>query len=248
MDLGLTGKVVLVTGGSRGIGKATAEAFSAEGATVIITYREDEASAKAVAAELGTDPLHYALEERGSGDRLMAVLSRQWGTVDVLVANALSRPSRRPQGTHFEDIPPEQWESSMSANLHATLRLAQLAVAGMRARRWGRLAFISSHVVHDGAAGQEFYATGKAAWHGLVRSLAWDVAADGVLANVVCPGLTCTEGVMTDLPAAIRDSEIRRTPTGRLSSPADIANTVAFLCSAANGSITGSHLTVAGGR
>jgi 3-oxoacyl-[acyl-carrier protein] reductase len=118
----------------------------------------------------------------------------------------------------------------------------------MRRRGWGRLAFISSHIVHDGAPGQEFYGAGKAALHGLVRSLAWDAGPDGVLANVVCPGLTTTDGVLTQLPDEVRQRELRRTPTGRLSTPEDIATAVAFLCSAANTNITGTELTVAGGR
>jgi NAD(P)-dependent dehydrogenase (short-subunit alcohol dehydrogenase family) len=248
MDLGLAGKVVLVTGGSRGIGKATAEAFRSEGATVVITYREDAAAAKAVAERLGTCPLRYALEEPDSAEQLMAAVIREWGATDVLVANALARAARRPQGTRFEDIHPAQWERSVSANLHGTLRLAQLAVAGMRPRGWGRLAFISSHVVQDGQPGQEFYAAGKAGLHGLIPSLAWDAGPDGILANVICPGLTTTKGVLTDLPATIRDRERGRTPTGRLSTPADIAQAVVFLCSQANGNITGQRLTVAGGR
>jgi 3-oxoacyl-[acyl-carrier protein] reductase len=248
MDLGIAGKLVLVTGGSRGIGRAVAEAFAAERARTVITYHQDEASALAVAETLGTKPVRYAIGERESADRLMAAVTQEWGEVDILVANALARSPRRLPGRHFEDISPQEWTASTGANAYGAIRLAQLAVGAMRRRQWGRIAFISSHVVHDGQAGQEFYAAGKAALHGLARSLAWDAGAAGVLANVVCPGLTTTDGVLTHLPEAVRQRELLATPTGRLSSPEDIAGAVVFLCSAVNRGITGSHLTIAGGR
>jgi 3-oxoacyl-[acyl-carrier protein] reductase len=248
MDLGIAGRLALVTGGSRGIGRAIAEAFAAECARTVITYHEDEASALAVAETLGTKPLRYAMGEPGSADRLMAEVTQEWGEVDILVTNAWARSPRRAAGRHFEDVAPPEWTASITTNAYDPIRLAQLAVGAMRRRRWGRIAFLSSHVVHDGQAGQEFYAAGKAALHGLARSLAWDAGADGVLANVVCPGLTTTEGVLTHLPEEVRRRELLRTPTGRLSSPEDIAGAVVFLCSAVNRAITGAHLTVAGGR
>jgi 3-oxoacyl-[acyl-carrier protein] reductase len=248
MDLGIAGKLALVTGGSRGIGRAIAEALAAEGARTVITYHEDEASALVVAEALGNKPVRYTMGEPGSAERLMATVIQQWGEVDIVVANALSRSPRRTPGQHFEDVAPPEWMDSISANAYDTIRLAQLAVAGMRRRQWGRIVFLSSHVVHDGQAGQEFYAAGKAALHGLARGLAWDAGADGVLTNVVCPGLTTTDGVLTHLPEEVRQRELLRTPTGRLSSPEDIAGAVVFLCSAVNRAITGSHLTVAGGR
>lgn len=248
MDLGIAGRLVLVTGGSRGIGQAIARAFAAEHACTVITYHEDEASALAVAEALGTKPVQYAMGESGSADRLMAAVTQEWGTVDILVANALARSPRRAPGQHFEDVAPQEWTSAIGTNAYDAIRLAQLAVSGMRRQQWGRIAFISSHVVADGQAGQEFYAAGKGALHGLVRSLAWDAGADGVLANVVCPGLTATAGVLANLPEEVRRRELARTPTGRLSSPEDIAAAVVFLCSEVNRGITGSHLTVAGGR
>jgi NAD(P)-dependent dehydrogenase (short-subunit alcohol dehydrogenase family) len=248
MDLGIAEKVALVTGGSRGIGRAVAEAFAAEGAHTVITYREDEASAVAVAETLGTKPVQYTMGDPGSADRLMATVEQEWGGADILVTNALARAPRRPSGQHFEDVAPQQWAASIATNLNDTIRLAQLAVAGMRRRGWGRIAFVSSHVVHDGQAGQEFYAAGKAALHGLARSLAWDAGPDGVLVNVVCPGLTTTEGVLTHLPEEVRRRELQRTATGRLSTPQDVAGAVVFLCSAVNRAITGAPHTVAGGR
>ena len=253
MELGLAEKVVLVTGGTRGIGLATARAFAAEGARVAITYHNEESAGVDVTGELGADAgrslaVHYSLDEPNSADRAIAAVVERWERVDVLVTSAVRRQRRRPPGTRFEDVPAAEWEPALAANLAGTIRLAQLAVAGMRTRGWGRLALISSHVVHNGQAGQEFYAAGKAALHGLVRSLAWDAGRSGVLANVVSPGLTATDGVLAALPAELREREAALSPTGRLSSPKDVANAIVFLCSAANGNITGSALTVSGGR
>jgi 3-oxoacyl-[acyl-carrier protein] reductase len=140
------------------------------------------------------------------------------------------------------------WRPFLRDNLDQTVATALAVIPGMRRRGWGRIVLVSSHVTTDGRRGQEFYAAAKAALHGFCRSLAWDVGPDGILVNVVCPGLTTTEGVLTDLPAEVRDRERAHTPTGRLSTPEDVANTVVFLCSAANGNVSGETVTVAGGR
>ncbi|WP_395297493.1 SDR family NAD(P)-dependent oxidoreductase [Kitasatospora hibisci] len=253
MDLGLTGRTVLVTGASAGIGRQTARAFAAEGARVAVTYRTGEAKARALAEELGAAAgralaVPYDLGDPDSVAAAFAEVERRWGGVDVLVANALRRGRRRPPGSRTEEVPAAEWQPLLRDNLEQTLRTVQLVLPGMRARGWGRVALVSSHLARDGAPGQEFYAAGKAALHGFARSLAWDAGPDGVLVNVVSPGLTRTEGVLADLPAEVRERERLRTPTGRLSAPEDVARTVAFLCSEANGNITGAVVDVSGGR
>ncbi|WP_405016268.1 SDR family oxidoreductase [Kitasatospora sp. NBC_00070] len=253
VDLGLTDRVVLVTGASAGIGRQTARAFAAEGARVALTYRTGEDRARALVEELGGAAdralaVPYDLADPGSVDAALAEVERRWGAVHVLVANALRRGRRRPPGGRTEQVPAGEWQPLLRDNLEQTLRTVQLVLPGMRARGWGRVALLSSHLTRDGAPGQEFYAAGKAALHGFARSLAWDAGPDGVLVNVVSPGLTRTDGVLADLPAELRDRETGRTPTGRLSTPDEVARTIAFLCSAANGNITGSVVEVSGGR
>jgi len=253
VDTGLKGRTVLVTGGSSGIGAATARAFAAEGARVALTYRDDREAAERLAAELGSErglalPVRYSLAEPATAESAVAAVEEQLGGVDVLVANAVRWAPRRPTERHFEDVPPAEWDGFLDDNLTRTLRTVQLAVPGMRARGWGRIVLISSHVALDGQRGQEFYAAAKSALHGFARSLACDVGPDGILVNVVCPGLTSTRRVRTGLPAEIRERELSRTPTGRLSLPEDIANAVVMLGSAANGNTTGQVLVVAGGR
>ena len=253
MDLGLKGRTVLVTGASSGIGAAIARAYAAEGARVALTYRDDGAGGERLARELGADQdsamaLRYSLADPGTVESAVEEVTGRWGGVDVLVANAVRWAPRRAPGEHFEDVPAGEWTAFLDDNLGPTLRTVQLAVAGMRERSWGRVVLISSHVALDGHRGQEFYGAAKSALHGFARSLAWDLGPDGVLVNVVAPGLTATRRVLDGLPAEVRERETRATPTGRLSSPEDVASTVLFLGSAANGNITGQIVTVAGGR
>jgi 3-oxoacyl-[acyl-carrier protein] reductase len=189
----------------------------------------------------------YALEDPSAAEQVLAHVMSSWDRIDIVVHCAVRR-GQRPAGRHFEDVPVDEWDPGLAGDLSAAIRLSQLSVGAMRARGWGRLVLLSSHVVRNGHAGQEFYAAGKAALHGLVRSLAWDAGRSGILANVVCPGLTTTEGVLGKLPASVREAEAALTPTGRLSDPADVAGAIAFLCSGANRNITGSVVPVSGGR
>jgi len=253
MDLGLSDRTVLVTGATGGIGQAVTRAFAAAGARVAIAYRSARETAEKLAADVeamgvAALPVRYALDEPDSAARAVAAVEEHLGGVDVLVANAVRWGRRREPGTHFDDVPTAEWEPVIAENLAPTIRTVQRVLPGMRRRGWGRVALISSHVAVDGLRGQEFYGAAKAGLHGFARSLAWDAGPDGVLVNVVCPGLTTTERVLTGLPVPIREREIGHTPTGRLSSPEDVAGAVVFLCSAANGNITAETLTVAGGR
>lgn len=253
MNMGLEGRTVLVTGASSGIGAALARGYAAEGAHVALTYRSDREGAERLARELGADDgtamaVRYSLAEPDTVESAVATVTERWGGVDVLVANAVRWAPRRTPGEHFEDVASDGWRTFLDDNLAPTLRTAQLVVAGMRARSWGRIVLISSHVALDGHRGQEFYGAAKSALHGFARSLAWDVGPDGVLVNVVCPGLTVTERVLTGLPEEIRKRETGLTPTGRLSTAEDVAGAVLFLGSAANGNTTGQIVTVAGGR
>jgi 3-oxoacyl-[acyl-carrier protein] reductase len=254
MDLGVTDKTALVTGATSGIGRRIAATLSAEGARVIVAYHSAEEEATKLANELGgTDgralAVRYALDDPESTTAVLAVAGDHWADVDIVVANAVRMMGRRRgRDVHFEDVPPAEWEPVIHQNLAPTVRLIQLLLPGMRRRGWGRIALMSSHIATDGHWGQEFYGAAKSGLHGFARSLSWDAAPDGVLVNVVCPGLTLTERALAGLPAELREQEARRTASGRLSTPAEVARVVAFICSAANGNMTGETITVAGGR
>ncbi|MBP0461296.1 SDR family NAD(P)-dependent oxidoreductase [Streptomyces montanisoli] len=251
--LGLAGRSVLVTGGTGGIGQAIARAYAAAGARVAVTYRTGREAADKLVAEVEADggrglAVHYDLEDTGSPARAVREVEERWGSLDVLVACAVRWGVRRAPGTRFEDVPEEDWLPVVDGNLAPAVRTVQCAVRSMRARGWGRVVLVSSHNALGGNRGQEFYGAAKAGLHGLARSLMWDVGADGVLVNVVAPGLTVTPRLAGGLPEPVRAREVAATPTGRLCTPDEVASAVLFLGSAANGNITGEALTVAGGR
>jgi NAD(P)-dependent dehydrogenase (short-subunit alcohol dehydrogenase family) len=250
MDLGLNGKAVLVTGGTRGIGHAIAIAYAAEGARVAITYANDEAAAQRCRDEIeshGTSGLvvHLDLSDDGSITSAVDQTVEAFGGLDVLVANAVRWPldAREP----LIDINPGTWRHALAANLEGTVTTARRALPHLTQSKAGRLVLISSGVSRHGRSGATAYSTAKGALDGLVASLKWEAGELEVLVNIVSPGFTVTENNLAHFPDELRESVRQQTPSGHLSVPADIAAAVAFLGSAANGNITGAYLPVAGG-
>lgn len=244
MDTGLKNRVVLVTGGSAGIGAATAIAFAREGAKVAITYQKDEQSADAVVAAItgfGGEAMRTPmdLEDLGSVQGAVDAVLERWEAVDVLVANAVRWGGGAPDpSVRFEDVAIEEWLAMINANLVGAAATVRAVLPAMRARQWGRIVLISSGVAEEGVPGPGPYGTAKAGIHGLARSLAWEGGRDGILVNVVAPGFTLTER-RPGIPQPIIDRLAAGTPTRRLSLPDDVAQVVVFLGSAANGNLTG---------
>lgn len=252
MDLGLAGKVVLVTGGSGDIGSAVARAFGAERARVCLTYHDNRARAEQVAEEvvrLGAEAMvaPFDLADAASIEAVVATVINQWDGVDVLVHAAL-RPEAAAWGIGFEDQSIDDWEDSLHANLWGTMATVRAVVPSMRIRGWGRIVLVAANALTEGVPGREAYAAGKAGLHGLARSLATSLGPAGILVNGVVLSLALTSKTKQFVPPPIVEQYRASTPTSRLSEPNGIADAIVFLASSANTNIAGALVPVTGGR
>lgn len=245
MQTEMNGRVVLVTGASKGVGAATARAFGAEHARVAITYNTDRAGAEAVASsieEVGGEAMIVPLQlgDPATATAAVEAVVQRWGDIDALVANAVDWGGDGPPdpGIRFEEVPLDHWQRMIDTNLIGTVAVIRSVLPGMRRKGWGRIVLISSSVAEEGVPGPGPYGTAKSGLYGLSRGLAWEGGRDGILVNVVAPGFTLTES-RADLPDAVTDMLAAGTPTRRLSSPDDVARLIVFLASDANGNLTG---------
>lgn len=256
MELGLKNRKVLITGATANIGAATAIAFGREGADVAITYSHNKAGAENTACELEkaggkARVLHFDLEDAQCAKRLVDDVVGRWGGLDVLVNNAVLWPDSGPgpMETTFDETP--DWERLLHGNLTGHMRVIYSALPALRKSEAGRIVTLSTSVIRRGVRGAAIYTAAKAGLHGLTRSLAWDVGHDGVLVNLVLPGWTMDGAAMPDpLPDDLQfllEEHKKNTPVGRLTASRHVADTIVFLCSAANGSITGEAVWVTGG-
>ena len=250
MDLGLEDKRVLITGGTRGIGRATARIFAAERARVAITYHTSAAAAGSMVQELGGGnracALRYDLADPVSIEQAVSAVEARWGGVDVVVANAQTWKWINPDDIPpYHEFPMDYWLARFRENVEGHLWTVRHALAGMRKRGWGRIALLSSITAAKGNPGAEIYSASKASLHGFVRSLMW--TRDGVLANVVAPGGTITESLEAVDPALL-ERAVQETPSGRLSTAEEVGRLIVFLCSEANGNVNGEIIHIAGGQ
>ena len=232
----MTGRVVLVTGGNRGIGLATAKRFAAAGDQVAVTSR----SGSAENAE-GILVVTCDVTDTASVDSAVSEVEQKLGPVEVLVSNAgITKDGLvlRMSDDDFVDV--------LDANLTGGFRVAKRVSKAMMKGRWGRMIFISSIVGLGGQAGQANYAASKAGLIGLAKSLAKEFASRNITANVICPGPIETDMLM-DLTEAQREAMLSVVPIGRLGQADEIAAAIEFLASEAAGYITGTVLPVDGG-
>ena len=242
MRIDLAGKVALVTGSTRGIGRAIAQGLHDAGARVAVCGR-DLAKAQAVAAELGGEAKGFAADvsDVASVQQLVAGVEAAFGQLDILVNNAgLTRDNLM---LRMKD---EDWDAVLDANLRGAFVATRAATRGMMKRRWGRVINIASIVGITGNKGQTNYAASKAGLIGLTKSVAKELASRNILANVVAPGFIETDmtAAMTPEAKAAMSGTI---PLARLGTPADVAGAVVFLASDAASYITGQVLVVDGG-
>lgn len=239
---GVAGKVVLVTGGTRGIGNSIAKALAGAGAKVAICGR-DAAKAEAAAAGLGGTAKGYACDvaDQAQVEKLIEAVEQDLGPIDVLVNNA----GITKDNLLFR-IGPDDWDAVLDTNLKAAFLLTKLTARGMIKRRWGRIINISSVVGLTGNKGQANYAASKAGLIGFTKSVAKELASRNVLVNAVAPGYIATE--MTEaISDEMKQALQAAIPLGRLGQGEDIAHAVLFLASDLASYITGQVLVVDGG-
>lgn len=242
----LEGKTALVTGGSRGIGRAVVQALARHGAKVAFVYQSNAAAAEQLVAEL--KPQHadvWALQadvrNKAAADDVVQKVIEKWGKLDILVNNA-----GVVRDTLLAMMSEEQWREVIDTNLSSVFNFCQAVTRPMMSARYGRIVNMSSVAAEVGNKGQTNYAASKGGVEGFTRCLAKELASRGVTVNAVAPGF-----IDTDMTAAIRnaaEAEIKKAiPARRLGQPDDIAQAVLFLVGDGASYITGQVLKVDGG-
>jgi len=245
MNGSLEGQVALVTGATRGIGKAIALRLAADGATVVGTATSDEGaqSITATLAEAGAKGAGMRLDvtDAAQVDAVLAAVEGQFGQVSILVNNAgITRDNLL---LRMKD---EDWDTILDTNAKSVYRMSKAVLRGRMKARSGRIINIGSVAGSSGNAGQANYAAAKAAIVGFTKSLAQELGSRNVTVNCVAPGFIDTD-MTRDLPAAARDALLARIPLGRLGKPDDVAHAVAYLAGPGGAYVTGTTLHVNGG-
>lgn len=260
VELSLAGKVALISGGSRGIGAATVRLFAAAGAKVAFNYRSARAEAEALAAECGNcHPVACNLDHPEAARSLVEETVKHFGRLDILVANHGVWP---PQDVAIDRMSDQHWRATLSINLDAVFGLLKHGVAQMKRQSMepqtpsgerapgarGHIVLISSTSGQRGEAFHADYSASKGALISITKSLAVELAPEGIYVNCVAPGWVDTDMSAATLADPKTGEEIRRTiPLGRAGRPEEIASPVLFLCTGHAAFITGEVFNVNGG-
>jgi len=240
MDLGLEGKVALVTGASKGLGHAIARTLAEEGAQVAISSRSRD-RIDAAAAELGVHGFVHDASDADSTSTLVRAVEQELGPIEILIANS-GGPPASPDALSFTH---EQWRAAYELLLLGQIALIESVLPGMRARGWGRIVSLSSSVVREPSPVLVLSTAHRAGLLAALKTIARQVAADGVTINTVLPGLIATDRARelgSDAPERVREL-----PAKRLGTVEEFASAAVFLCSARASYITGTTLLVDGG-
>ena len=240
------GKVVLVTGGTKGIGKAISLAFAGQGAFVVANYLSDQDNAKKTEEEfksVGAKYLIHQADVRNHSEvlQMMQSVRRVFGKIDFLINNAGINQDKTLKNMTFEE-----WDNVITTNLTGVFNCCKAALDFMQLSESSRIVVISSLIAETGNYGQVNYAAAKAGLFGFVKSLALEMARSKVTVNAVAPGFTQTS-MFDRLPETIKSKILEQIPLQRIARPEEIAQAVVYLCSPNAGYITGSILHINGG-
>lgn len=238
----MSSRKAIVTGGTRGIGRAISLALKDAGCVVAATYAGNDAAAKAFSEETGIKAYKWDVGDYEACKAGVAEIEKTQGPTDILVNNAgITRDG------FFHKMKPEQWREVMRADLDSVFNMTHQVFPGMRERGFGRIVNISSINGQKGQAGQTNYSAAKAGMIGFTRALAQEGAFKGVTVNAIAPGYIATDMVAA-VDAAVLQKIVAQIPVGRLGQEDEIARCVAFLVDDKAGFITGSVLTANGGQ
>lgn len=246
---GATGRVALVTGGSSGIGAATARLLAARGMRVVVNYLRSERAADEVVADIAAAggqamAVRADVREAAAVERMVERVSAAWGDVDVLVHNALIPYAV----ASFQDMTWEELGGKLDAEMHAAFAVAKAVLPAMTARRWGRIVYLGTALSRRPREGMIALGTAKAALEQFARYLAQELGPYGITVNVVAPGPVEDTRIAADvLDDALKQRQVAATPLGRLANPADVAQAVAFYAGEDNSFMTGTTAAVDGG-
>lgn len=234
--------VAIVTGGTRGIGRAVTEQLIADGFTVAAFYQSNDAAAKACREETGTHIYKANVAELEDVQKKVEKVEKDLGPIGVLVNNAgITRDST------LHKMTGDDWKAVMETNLDSCFNMCRAVVPGMRERRYGRIINISSINGEKGQFGQTNYSAAKAGMIGFTKALAQEGAAKGITVNALCPGYIRTD--MTErMDAQVLEAIVKQIPVGRLGYPEEIASFVSFLASDRAAFVTGAILSANGGQ
>ena len=236
----LSGKVALITGSSRGIGRAIAIQLASAGADIVLNYRARVDEARVVESEIHAEgrsciSVQADVSIQGDVQRLIEAAEARFGAIDVLVNNAgIARPQP------IEEITEQDWDDLQNSNLKSAFLMTQAVLPGMRSRKWGRIINLSSVAAQVGGVVGPHYAASKAGLHGLTHFYASHLAKEGITVNAIAPALIETEMVTSNLNA-----RPDRIPIGRFGTASEVADVAVML--ARNGYITGQTINVNGG-
>jgi 3-oxoacyl-[acyl-carrier protein] reductase len=257
MDLGIKGRVALVCGSSKGLGRAIAESLAREGAKVAICART-KATLAAAAADIHSRygspvlPLEADVSSETDSERLVKTVCEEWNTVHILVNNAGGPPAGP-----FEAHSPASWRNALELNFLSSVQLSRLVIPLMKQQRWGRIINVTSVAVKQPVDGLILSNAVRAGVAGLAKSLANELGPFNILVNTVCPGYTKTDRLLQIAEALAQRTDItppevlkgweRLIPLGRLGEPEELAALVTFLASERASYITGTTIQVDGG-